>query len=938
MNTLPIISKPLTYQDWIPVVLLTVTACAVDLMTPLGVALGVLYLLSLLATLPLQHPRASLFIAIISTGLIIFGYLMSPGGGDIWAVMVNRTISVAAVWITYIIVLTSIQATASLQSLHQQFQIQTEKSSKELQDKHQDTQRLLQEVKQAQLETQESEALNRLILASAGEGIYGVDTKGNTTFVNPSGASMLGYSPEELIGRPMHSTIHHTKPDGSPYPREECPMYAAFMDGSVHRVENEVLWRKDGTSFPVEYTSTPIRNERGELDGAVVTFSDITKRIQTKEFLRANAHERQLILDNVPALIASFDCEHRYRFANKRYLEWFNLTAADLIGKHAQDFLTKEIYSGTIQPYMKRAIAGETVTYQIQIPHAGGGLRWVEATYVPDIDSRGTIKGFFAMVVDIHQRKLYEEQLQSATNRLQLATTSAQIGIWDWDVVNNVLMWDDRMHELYGTNSIDFPDTYQAWAKRVHPDDRERAERELERGLRGLDTFDTEFRIIWPDGSIHFLEAHALVERNPTGSALRMIGINRDITERKRAEEKVRMVVEASPSGMVMINQNGKIVLVNQVLERQFGYEREELLDKVIECLIPERFRTQHPSLRTDFFAHPQSRDMRGNRELYGLRKDGSEFPVEIGLNPFSTEEGVFVLASVIDITARKREEATLYQYMDELHRSNQELDDFAQIASHDLKEPLRGIFNYSTILLEDYGSTLDEDAHSKCETLLRLSRRMEDLIDSLHYFSRAGRTELAKRPTDLQQVLDEVLESLDVRLQECGVFILIPKSLPTVTCDQVRVGEIFRNLITNAMKYNNKDQKWIEIGYIPAGNVDSAACILKREGQEKTDNMTADSDEQRATSHEIPIFYVRDNGIGIREKHLASIFRIFKRLHGRDKFGGGTGAGLTITKKLVERHGGTLWVESTYGDGTTFFFTLQKSLAAYHDQTVGVR
>ena len=198
-------------------------------------------------------------------------------------VLVNRIISVTVVWITYIIVLTSIRATSSVKSLHQQFQIETEKSSKELQNKHQATQKLLQEVKQAQLRTQESEALNRLILASAGEGIYGVDTRGNTTFVNPAGASMLGYSPEELIGRPMHATTHHTKPDGSPYPREECPIYAAFMDGSVHHVENEVLWRKDGTSFPVEYASSPIRNERGELDGAVITFKDITKQVQTKE-------------------------------------------------------------------------------------------------------------------------------------------------------------------------------------------------------------------------------------------------------------------------------------------------------------------------------------------------------------------------------------------------------------------------------------------------------------------------------------------------------------------------------------------------------------------------------------------------------------------------------------------------------------------------------
>ena len=404
--------------------------------------------------------------------------------------------------------------------------------------------------------------------------------------------------------------------------------------------------------------------------------------------------------------------------------------------------------------------------------------------------------------------------------------------------------------------------------------------------------------------------------------------------ELSKREKLFGLVIEAAPSGMLMINEVGTIVLINQMLEKQFGYTRGELLDQSIECLVPERFRAGHPAYRANFFSAPEPRGMGSNRDLYGLRKDGSEFPVEIGLNPFTTEEGTFVLASVIDITARKQSEATVYQYMNELQRSNQELDDFASIASHDLKEPLRGIFNYSTILLEDYGNQFDEEAKSRCETLLRLSRRMEDLVDALLYFSRVGRTELAKGPTDLQLILDDILDSLRIRLEELGVHIHIPCPLPTVNCDRVRIGEIFRNLITNAMKYNNKDEKWIEIGYVAAGNMDSDAFIVKGNVQEWTDNPTVDPDKQRATSHEIPIFYVRDNGIGIQEKHLSNIFQIFKRLHGRDKFGGGTGAGLTITKKLVERHGGTLWVESTYGEGTTFFFTLQRSVRHGVDTT----
>lgn len=244
------------------------------------------------------------------------------------------------------------------------------------------------------------------------------------------------------------------------------------------------------------------------------------------------------------------------------------------------------------------------------------------------------------------------------------------------------------------------------------------------------------------------------------------------------------------------------------------------------------------------------------------------------------------------ELTERLRTEQELERRNDELHQSNKELDDFAYIASHDLKEPLRGIHNFSTFLLEDYADKLDDDGRSKLETLTRLTRRMETLIDSLLHFSRLGRVDLAIDQVDLNGIVREAVDSLDINLKEAGIELRMPRRLPTVRADRARVGEIFYNLIVNAMKYNDKERKWIEVGFL---------------------------DESP------PVFYVRDNGIGIQEKHFDSVFRIFKRLHGRDKYGGGTGSGLTIVKKIVERHNGKIWVESTYGEGTTFYFTLEE-------------
>ncbi len=165
-------------------------------------------------------------------------------------------------------------------------------------------------------------------------------------------------------------------------------------------------------------------------------------------------------------------------------------------------------------------------------------------------------------------------------------------------------------------------------------------------------------------------------------------------------------------------------------------------------------------------------------------------------------------------------------------------------------------------------------------------------------------------RETDLNDVLLEVLDSLRISLEERQVEVRVPHRLPVVVCDAVRIGEVFRNLITNAMKYNDKPDKWIEIGMMSAHDAADRAQDV----------------EEKPMTGMCPVFYVRDNGIGIRAKHLDAVFRIFKRLHGRDKFGGGTGAGLTIVKKIVQRHGGRVWVESTHGQGTTFFFTLRES------------
>jgi len=259
-----------------------------------------------------------------------------------------------------------------------------------------------------------------------------------------------------------------------------------------------------------------------------------------------------------------------------------------------------------------------------------------------------------------------------------------------------------------------------------------------------------------------------------------------------------------------------------------------------------------------------------------------------------------------LEINERKSAEKSQRIYMDQLKQSNKELDDFTYIVSHDLKDPLRGINNYATFLIEDCQDKLNSENRKNLESIKRLSQRMSQLIEDLRDCSRIDYMELAFGVHDLYEPLNEVLESLEYVIDESNISIQVPQRLPIVHCDRIRVKEIFHNLITNAIKYNDKPLKWVEIG-----------CHVSSKKQKIR--------YQQRQCIEGTVFYVKDNGIGIQENNWNNIYQIFKRLHGREQYGGGTGVGLTIVKKLVQRHQGKIWIESTPTEGTTFYFTLDK-------------
>lgn len=398
------------------------------------------------------------------------------------------------------------------------------------------------------------------------------------------------------------------------------------------------------------------------------------------------------------------------------------------------------------------------------------------------------------------------------------------------------------------------------------------------------------------DGAVFPMELG--VNEMQVEGARKFVGTVRDISERKASERRLKeeaarmyAVMNTVLDGLITIDEKGTIQTFNPASSRIFGYQSDEVIGQNVKMLMPEPYHTGHDGYLHNYMTTGDAKVIGIGREVSARRKDGSVFPMELGINEMMVVGTRMFVGTIRDISERKQAEQEIQQFVEALKHSNQELDDFAYIASHDLKEPLRGLSNNAVFLKEDYEDKIGEDGVKRLGRMTYLCERMERLVNDLLYFSRLGRQELAIQNTNLNEVITDIELMMENTLHETNSSIVIAATLPTITCDLPRITEVFRNLITNAIKYNQNEQKRVEIGCEP----------LK--GQR--------------------VFYVRDNGIGIPPKFFNDVFRIFKRLNDEDDNVKGTGVGLTFVKKIIERHNGQIWIESEIGAGTTFYFTI---------------
>ena len=625
---------------------------------------------------------------------------------------------------------------------------------------------------------------------------------------------------------------------------------------------------------------------------------EIAERSVAESGLRISEAKLRSVTHSIGDAIVSADDTGNIVFWNPGAAAIFGYNETEALGKPFITIIPQRYHALLRDTIARLKATGETrgVGKRVELE----GLRKDGAEFPVELalSSWKTNQGQFytGILRDITRRKQAEDALKFSESRLNEAQRVAHVGSWEWDVATRQVFWSEEQYRLFGFGPDEFLPSYERFMASVHQEDRKPARKWLRKLAAGRETTGIEVRIILPNGETRLLHTLGRTVLNNAGKIVRIVGTSQDITERSKADQKFKALLESAPDAIIIVRCDGSIMLVNSQAEKIFGYQREELLGKDIEILVPERFRGKHPGHRTDFFKNPRAQRMGAGLELAGKRKDGKEFPLEISLSPLETDEGTLAMAAIRDTTDRKRFERELNEAKEEAERANKAKSEFLSRMSHELRTPLNAILGFGQLIERQSpaGSTRTRAGH-----ITGAGRHLLNLINEILDISRieAGAMQLSLEPVCLPDVLDEALDLIRPLATERGIEFITPGRVDPpiyLQADFQRFKQVLLNLFSNAVKYSPKNGK-VTISYRSSG-----------EGTMR--------------------IVVADMGLGIASEKLSRLFTPFDRLGAEQSSVEGTGLGLALSARIMHAMGGGIGASSQIGRGSTFWVDLPRA------------
>lgn len=746
-----------------------------------------------------------------------------------------------------------------------------------------------------------AETENRLsilarVVEQGGNMVLITDGQGIIEYVNPSFERISGHAASEVLGQ----TPRLLKSDRHPASFYQS-LWGALQAGHTWRGEicNR---RRNGSLFWVQATISPMRDVHGHITHYVAVEEDITAR---KAVERELQRERQMFTGGPVVTFV-------WRAATNWPVSYVSPNVRTLMGYEAESLLTGRVaYINLIHPEDAARVAGEVAAYteaggdsfeqEYRIVRADGAVRWIYDFTVIVRDEQGLPIQYQGYVFDNTDRKLAEVRLKESEERFRRMADTAPVLIWVTDTETRCVYLNRMWLEFTGRTLEE--ELGLGWIDDVHPDDLSASRAVFVDAFRLRSTCSHEFRLRHHSGAYRWVLAHGAPRFADDGSFLGYIGSCSDITDRRTSEEaltiseqRYRTVFERSAIGITRGDLSGRCLQVNPAFAAMLGCTTTEIEGRRwAEWSHPDDVARNY-DLLNDLIT--------GRRDHYELekryiRKDGTVVWVRVVSTGEYDADGqvIGIIGMVEDITRRKKAEAALrasqvklVEMATALKRSNAELEQFSYVASHDLQEPLRIVSSYLQLLDRRYSSALDDKAREYISYAVDGAKRMQRMILDLLEYSRVERMGEPFGTVALNEALQEALDNLHIAIEESGARIT-SGILPTVQADRSQVVRVFQNLIGNAIKYADPS---------------------------RTPDIRISARPEAA----FWIIAVADNGIGIEERFFERVFQVFQRLHGSGQ-ARGAGIGLAITKRIITRHGGRIWVTSEPGEGSTFAFTL---------------